>query len=1140
MGVKDLWGLVSPIGEVLPLTALQGTTVSIDLAPWVVDSQNVNMGRVTRPHLRNLLWRTLRLLDAGVLPIFVLEGDAPSLKWNTISKRNQQNFGCGREAAAVTVKTGKRSQFKNVQKECGHLLDLLGVPWVQATGEAEATCAALNYHKVVSGVITQDSDVFLYGGETVLRNFTANQNKATVEKFCMPGIEEHLGVNRSGLLVLSLLLGCDYLPGGIPQVGKETAIRMIREWHQQGVTDPLGRICKWSLEDEDDWKDINPKKWKNGSLLELEAGVRRRALATEGFPFLEIIKEYKTKLRLPISSYKWRQPQMKELMRWCIIKLDWEPDYALEKIAPVVSRWIMMNISPQKPQPSNYVPEMQAVRCVKKCVRGGVASMVVEWRVVENEKFECIIPANVNTDEPVVFIRESVPQLIEQFESQLKAKKKGKSSRKKKSEELKTKKKLSTKENHRTKANIKNKEYSSSQIEENMSDKELSIIEPYDMQSLNDEDLAELSGMLQCESLSNKHYNTDSITRNHESSNNDKDFNESMTNSKSQIQPKVEKNHNNNNNDIVHKGNKIESFIEKGIPKYIKIEKNMKPTLLHISNKSVCRTATDQENCMKDENDLSLETNKNISLDDINGTNLSSDQLSYEEESWQEDENDLDLSMIINRITGMKLEKNDKYCEDKSSKINNPTKSFIRSKNDKTKTKIIADENLKINLESLKIQKDREYDPKNSICWKYFTPISERQDGSKTPPHDKILSSLARNKSPLVNYTDNSLCSNIISCNKRKTDILKERNKSSLENVIEPLKQQVNVENMASDIIRCSLKNSSELSTFGNTLSDSILAAAAEYISEMIKQTTKYSPNSSNNGTTPNLPKHHSTPSVGCIAPRRILNRRSHGNTPNLTSFVSDFGSPFSMLSPSNDVVSASSSCNNKGCDTPVSSKITLDQISNHATRKTSESKTKSDLSVSSDNDIQGKNSEIGTMEYQCKSYETHKYKVQEDQLCFDLLDTFNSSNTCGNVSLSNAEEKRKPLKGLKDTEHNVNMLTSKVKRVKDSISVDAEKINLLKKESTKNKFIKSKSSYIIQDSEFNFNKNKKDKESIVNNKIAFDKNYIAEEEEKKSFSIYSEVSTFSPVVPSQYVSLADRLKAKYRDKAMGNLIDQL
>lgn len=44
------------------------------------------------------------------------------------------------------------------------------------------TCNIM-FMQVVEGVITQDSDVFLYGGNTVFRNFTANQRKATAEKY---------------------------------------------------------------------------------------------------------------------------------------------------------------------------------------------------------------------------------------------------------------------------------------------------------------------------------------------------------------------------------------------------------------------------------------------------------------------------------------------------------------------------------------------------------------------------------------------------------------------------------------------------------------------------------------------------------------------------------------------------------------------------------------------------------------------------------------------------------------------------------------------------------------------------------------------------------------------------------------------
>lgn len=64
--------------------------------------------------------------------------------------------------------------FSFVFFQCLELLECLGVPWVQAAGEAEAMCAYLNAKGHVDGCITNDGDVFLYGAQTVYRNFAMN------------------------------------------------------------------------------------------------------------------------------------------------------------------------------------------------------------------------------------------------------------------------------------------------------------------------------------------------------------------------------------------------------------------------------------------------------------------------------------------------------------------------------------------------------------------------------------------------------------------------------------------------------------------------------------------------------------------------------------------------------------------------------------------------------------------------------------------------------------------------------------------------------------------------------------------------------------------------------------------------------
>ncbi len=48
---------------------------------------------------------------------------------------------------------------------------LFGLPYVVAPSEAEAQCAALEACRLTQGSITDDNDVFLFGGERVYRNF---------------------------------------------------------------------------------------------------------------------------------------------------------------------------------------------------------------------------------------------------------------------------------------------------------------------------------------------------------------------------------------------------------------------------------------------------------------------------------------------------------------------------------------------------------------------------------------------------------------------------------------------------------------------------------------------------------------------------------------------------------------------------------------------------------------------------------------------------------------------------------------------------------------------------------------------------------------------------------------------------------
>ncbi|GBM56731.1 Flap endonuclease GEN 1 [Araneus ventricosus] len=165
MGVTGLWSILSELCERKDIKYLCGKRVAVDLSGWVVQAiQCKGLSAVKNPHLRNLFFRVSGLLLNGVHPVFVLEGKVPDLKQAAFKKRNYQGNNNSDNVS--------RPLFDRILNQCHELLKSLGVPCIKSSGEAEAFCAFLCAKGIVDGVITNDNDAFLYGADTVYRDFS--------------------------------------------------------------------------------------------------------------------------------------------------------------------------------------------------------------------------------------------------------------------------------------------------------------------------------------------------------------------------------------------------------------------------------------------------------------------------------------------------------------------------------------------------------------------------------------------------------------------------------------------------------------------------------------------------------------------------------------------------------------------------------------------------------------------------------------------------------------------------------------------------------------------------------------------------------------------------------------------------------
>ena len=203
-------------------------------------------GRVTS-HLVGLVFRTTRLIaDHRMSLVFVFDGRPPQLKRGEVEKRRALRRRAEEEyAEAVAAGDLARAHSKAVQtgrltremvEDSKRLLDLLGVPWVQAPSEGEAQAAYMALRGDVWASSSRDYDSLLLGAPRLVRYLTIqgqewlpSKGRARKLEPEVIDLEEFLGyhgITREQLVDLGILVGTDF-NDGIKGIGPKTALKLV-------------------------------------------------------------------------------------------------------------------------------------------------------------------------------------------------------------------------------------------------------------------------------------------------------------------------------------------------------------------------------------------------------------------------------------------------------------------------------------------------------------------------------------------------------------------------------------------------------------------------------------------------------------------------------------------------------------------------------------------------------------------------------------------------------------------------------------------------------------------------------------------------------------------------------------------------
>ena len=235
-------------------------------------------GKITS-HITGLFYRNINFLSLGIKPVYVFDGKPPSLKSAEIERRKKIK----KEATIKYENAVSQGRYEEAKKyaqqtsilkdemveDSKRLLELFGIPFVNAPSEGEATAAYMTITGQAHVSASQDFDSLLFGAKKLVRNFTNSGKRKLPNRNTTIEVEpeiidlaktlDTLGITREQLVDIGILIGTDFNPDGFERIGPKTALKVIK---QHGRLEEIPQIQEKL--DQTDYKQIreiflNPK-----------------------------------------------------------------------------------------------------------------------------------------------------------------------------------------------------------------------------------------------------------------------------------------------------------------------------------------------------------------------------------------------------------------------------------------------------------------------------------------------------------------------------------------------------------------------------------------------------------------------------------------------------------------------------------------------------------------------------------------------------------------------------------------------------------------------------------------------------------------------------------------------------------------
>lgn len=229
------------------LKKFSGQTIGVDAYGWlhrgvVGCAFALAMDKPTTIHIDFVLSRVRMLIDFGVTPYLVFDGDDLPSKAGTNAERRKKR----EESRALGLELHKAGKSSQAQQELQKAIDVtplmarelidelkkLNVQYIVAPYEADAQLVYLEQKGIIDGILAEDSDMLVFGAKRLLTKLNQYGELVEIERADLAMCKD---INLAGwtdtmFRRMAILSGCDYLPN-IGKLGLKTAHGLVRKYN---------------------------------------------------------------------------------------------------------------------------------------------------------------------------------------------------------------------------------------------------------------------------------------------------------------------------------------------------------------------------------------------------------------------------------------------------------------------------------------------------------------------------------------------------------------------------------------------------------------------------------------------------------------------------------------------------------------------------------------------------------------------------------------------------------------------------------------------------------------------------------------------------------------------------------------------